>query len=154
MSVCVLAAWRWRCLGKDFPRAVAHTSMCSHRGHVHMLTNRKHMVSFQRVVPACGPGITETVRWICRGHKHTKTQPENNPTTFYLCLRSRNLWAPRRPCCTWNHAYRKHFLHACVHWTCNLLQISDYLNDLKLLISHPLGEQGGLKKWLRDTKKE
>lgn len=97
-----------------------------------------------------GPGITKTVRWIRRGHERTatfreKTQPENNLTTFYLCLRSRNPWAPRRPCCTWRHAYRKHFMHACVWNMQHASNFSDSLNDLKLLIFRPLGEQGGWK---------
>ena len=34
---------------------------------------------------------------------------------FYLCLSSHSLWAPRRLCCTWREACRKHFMRASTH---------------------------------------
>lgn len=79
-----------RCLGKDFPRAVSRSSVCSHRGRVHMLTVRTHMVSFPCVVATCGPERarnyedrkTNTHRRKCRGMFVENTQQASNLTTF------------------------------------------------------------------------
>lgn len=84
---------KW-CLSKDFPRAVSCSSMCSHRGRVHMLTVRKHVVSFSCVVATCVHDRArdyQDCQMNTHRHKHRKTLVETHsrratswPFTFVL----------------------------------------------------------------------